>query len=54
FDKLGNIITSQEVPNNAWVCTMENFKFFLEQQGWTLINRKKIKSMTVEQLLSLK
>ncbi|EIZ6014767.1 ORF6N domain-containing protein, partial [Salmonella enterica] len=49
FDKLGNIITSQEVPNNAWVCTMENFKFFLEQQGWTLINRKKIKSMTVEQ-----
>ncbi|EAW9081605.1 Rha family phage regulatory protein [Salmonella enterica] len=54
FDKLGNIITSQEVPNNAWVCTLENFKFFLEQQGWTLINRNKIKSMTVEQLLSLK
>ncbi|EFR2617094.1 transcriptional regulator, partial [Salmonella enterica] len=26
----------------------------LEQQGWTLINRNKIKSMTVEQLLSLK
>ncbi|EBP4586534.1 transcriptional regulator [Salmonella enterica] len=54
FDEHGNIISSQEVPKNAWVCTLENFKFFMEQQGWTLINRKKIKSMTVEQLLSLK
>ncbi|HEB6949714.1 TPA: Rha family transcriptional regulator [Salmonella enterica subsp. enterica serovar Hvittingfoss] len=54
FDGHGNIISSQEVPQNAWVCTIEDFKFFLEKQGWTLINRKKIKSMTVEQLLSLK
>ncbi|HCM1919319.1 TPA: Rha family transcriptional regulator, partial [Salmonella enterica subsp. salamae serovar 28:r:e,n,z15] len=54
FDERGNIISSQEVPDNTWVCTIENFKYFLEQQGWTLINRKKIKSMTVEQLLSLK
>ncbi|EEH4116148.1 transcriptional regulator [Salmonella enterica subsp. enterica] len=54
FDEHGNIISSQEVPKNAWVCTLENFKFFMEQQGWTLINRNKIKSMTVEQLLSLK
>ncbi|EBY1696932.1 transcriptional regulator [Salmonella enterica subsp. enterica serovar Javiana] len=54
FDERGNIISSQEVPDNTWVCTLENFKYFMEQQGWTLINRKKIKSMTVEQLLSLK
>ncbi|EGI6492254.1 transcriptional regulator [Salmonella enterica subsp. enterica serovar Hvittingfoss] len=54
FDEHGNIITSQEVPNNAWVCTIEDFKFFLKKQGWTLVNRNKIKSMTVEQLLSLK
>ncbi|ECY9567725.1 transcriptional regulator [Salmonella enterica] len=54
FDEHGNIKDSQTVPNNACICTVENFKFFLEQKGWTLINRKKIKSMTVEQLLSLK
>lgn len=54
FDEHGNIKFTETVPENACVCTLENFKFFLEQQGWTLINRKKIKSMTVEQLLSLK
>ncbi|EGR9571019.1 ORF6N domain-containing protein [Salmonella enterica subsp. enterica serovar Grumpensis] len=54
FDEHGNIISTQKVPKNAWVCTIEDFKFFLEKQGWTLINRNKIKSMTVGQLLSLK
>lgn len=54
LDEHGNIKFTETVPENACVCTLENFKFFLEQQGWTLINRKKIKSMTVEQLLSLK
>ncbi|ECJ2061656.1 transcriptional regulator [Salmonella enterica subsp. enterica serovar Cerro] len=54
FDEHGNIKFTETVPENACVCTLENFKFFLEQQGWTLINRNKIKSMTVEQLLSLK
>ncbi|MEI9597604.1 transcriptional regulator, partial [Escherichia coli] len=28
--------------------------FYLEKQGWTLINRGAIKNMTVEQLLSIK
>ncbi|EOM9597928.1 transcriptional regulator, partial [Shigella flexneri] len=28
--------------------------FYLEKQGWTLVNRGAIKNMTVEQLLSLK
>ncbi|EAQ6132302.1 transcriptional regulator [Salmonella enterica] len=54
FDEHGNIKFTETVPDGAMVCTLENFKFFLEQQGWTLINRNKIKSMTVEQLLSLK
>ncbi|HAD5969470.1 TPA_asm: transcriptional regulator [Salmonella enterica subsp. enterica serovar Typhimurium] len=54
LDEHGNIKFTETVPENACVCTLENFKFFLEQQGWTLINRNKIKSMTVEQLLSLK
>ncbi|EDR3745297.1 transcriptional regulator [Salmonella enterica] len=54
FDEYGNIKDSQSVPNNACICTVENFKFFLEQKGWTLINRSEIKNMTVEQLLSMK
>ncbi|EPO4574535.1 Rha family phage regulatory protein, partial [Escherichia coli] len=29
-------------------------RFYLEKQGWTLINRGAIKNMTVEQLLSIK
>ncbi|EOJ6253740.1 transcriptional regulator, partial [Shigella flexneri] len=29
-------------------------RFYLEKQGWTLVNRGAIKNMTVEQLLSLK
>ncbi|EDB5722004.1 transcriptional regulator [Salmonella enterica subsp. enterica serovar Rubislaw] len=54
FDEHGNIKDSQSIPNNACICTVENFKFFLEQKGWTLINRSEIKNMTVEQLLSMK
>ncbi|EAO9182005.1 transcriptional regulator [Salmonella enterica] len=54
FDEYGNIKDSQTIPSNACICTIENFKFLLEQKGWTLINRNEIKSMTVEQLLSMK
>ncbi|EJI4858602.1 Rha family transcriptional regulator [Salmonella enterica] len=54
FDERGNIKDSQTIPNNTCICTVENFKFFLEQKGWTLINRSEIKNMTVEQLLSMK
>ncbi|EHN6577630.1 Rha family transcriptional regulator [Salmonella enterica] len=54
FDEYGNIKDSQTIPNNACICTIETFKFFLEQKGWTLINRNEIKNMTVEQLLSMK
>ncbi|ECS0946642.1 Rha family transcriptional regulator [Salmonella enterica] len=54
FDEHGNIKFTETVPENACVCTLENFKFFLEQKGWTLINRSEIKNMTVEQLLSMK
>ncbi|EBW6452646.1 transcriptional regulator [Salmonella enterica subsp. enterica serovar Oranienburg] len=54
FDEHGNIKFTETAPEGAMVCTLDIFQFYLEQQGWTLINRKKIKSMTVEQLLSLK
>ncbi|HCM2546703.1 TPA: Rha family transcriptional regulator [Salmonella enterica subsp. enterica serovar Durban] len=54
FDKHGNIKFTETAPEGAMICTLDTFQFYLEQQGWTLINRKKIKSMTVEQLLSLK
>ncbi|EIW7110778.1 transcriptional regulator, partial [Escherichia coli] len=29
------------------------FRFYLEKQGWTLVNRSAIKNMTVEQLLKI-
>ncbi|EFX2362127.1 Rha family transcriptional regulator, partial [Shigella sonnei] len=29
------------------------FRFYLEEQGWTLVNRGAIKNMTVEQLLKI-
>lgn len=54
FDEHGNIKFTETAPEGAMFCTLDTFQFYLEQQGWTLINRKKIKSMTVEQLLSLK
>ncbi|EFJ8857275.1 transcriptional regulator [Escherichia coli] len=54
FDEHGNIRFTETVPDGALVCTLDTFRFYLEKQGWTLVNRSAIKSMTVEQLLSLK
>ncbi|HBA8723187.1 TPA: transcriptional regulator [Escherichia coli] len=54
FDERGNIKFTETVPDGAIVCTLETFQFYLEKQGWTLVNRSAIKNMTVEQLLSLK
>ncbi|STN83120.1 Rha family phage regulatory protein [Escherichia coli] len=54
FDKFGNVEFTETVPDGALVCTLETFRFYLEKQGWTLVNRGAIKNMTVEQLLSLK
>ncbi len=54
FDEHGNIRFTETVPDGALVCTLDTFRFYLEKQGWTLVNRDAIKNMTVEQLLSIK
>ncbi|EAR5261681.1 transcriptional regulator [Salmonella enterica subsp. enterica serovar Poona] len=54
LDEHGNIKFTETVPDGAMVCTLDTFKFYLEKQGWALVNRNAIKNMTVEQLLSLK
>ncbi|EFZ3133883.1 Rha family transcriptional regulator, partial [Shigella sonnei] len=51
FDKFGNVEFTETVPDGALVCPLETFRFYLEKQGWTLVNRGAIKNMTVEQLL---
>ncbi|EEQ5902640.1 Rha family transcriptional regulator [Escherichia coli O170:H18] len=54
LDENGNIRFTETVPDDAMVCTLDTFRFYLEKQGWALINRSAIKNMTVEQLLSLR
>ena len=54
LDEYGNIKFTETVPDGAMVCTLDTFRFYLEKQGWTLVNRSTIKNMTVEQLLSIK
>ncbi len=54
FDEHGNIKFTEAVPDGALVCTLDTFRFYLEKQGWTLVNRSAIKNMTVGQLLSIK
>ncbi|HBA9512580.1 TPA: transcriptional regulator [Escherichia coli] len=54
FDKFGNVEFTETVPDGALVCTLDTFRFYLEKQGWTLVNRSAIKNMTVEQLLRIK
>ncbi|EBS1324069.1 transcriptional regulator [Salmonella enterica subsp. enterica serovar Muenchen] len=54
LDAQGNILHTREVPVGACVGSIESFRFFMEQEGWIVINRNKIKNMTLEQLLSLK
>lgn len=51
FDKFGNVEFTETVPDGAMVCTLDTFRFYLEKQGWTLVNLSAIKNMTVEQLL---
>ncbi|EED0303774.1 transcriptional regulator [Escherichia coli] len=54
LDEYGNIKFTETVPDGAMVCTLDTFRYYLEKQGWTLVNRSTIKNMTVEQLLSIK
>lgn len=53
FDKFGNVEFTETVPDGAMVCTLDTFRFYLEKQGWTLVNPGAIKNMTVEQLLKI-
>ncbi|ULI65120.1 Rha family transcriptional regulator [Shigella flexneri] len=53
LDEHGNIKFTKTVPDGAMVCTLDTFQFYLEKQGWTLVNRSAIKNMTVEQLLKI-
>ena len=53
LDEHGNIKFTETVPDGAMVCTLDTFRFYLEKQGWTLVNRSAIKNMTVEQLLKI-
>lgn len=53
LDEHGNIKFTETVPDGALVCTLDTFQFYLEKQGWTLVNRNAIKNMTVEQLLKI-
>ncbi|EEQ4742766.1 transcriptional regulator, partial [Escherichia coli] len=48
LDEHGNIKFTETVPDGAMVCTLDTFQFYLEKQGWTLVNRSAIKNMTVE------
>ncbi|WP_063119827.1 Rha family phage regulatory protein [Escherichia coli] len=54
FDEHGNIKFTETVPDGAMICTLDTFQFYLEKQGWTLVNRSAIRNMTVEQLLRIK
>ncbi|HDQ6655684.1 TPA: Rha family transcriptional regulator [Escherichia coli O22:H16] len=53
LDEHGNIKFTETVPDGAMVCTLDTFQFYLEKQGWTLVNRSAIQNMTVEQLLKI-
>ncbi|EHU4697668.1 Rha family transcriptional regulator, partial [Escherichia coli] len=39
LDEYGNIKFTETVPDGAMVCTLDTFRFYLEKQGWTLVNR---------------
>ncbi|MGU6805542.1 ORF6N domain-containing protein [Salmonella enterica subsp. enterica serovar Poona] len=49
FDEHGNIKFTQEVPNNAVVCTVERFRLYLEEHGWIVAHKGKL----VERLMQL-
>jgi Rha family phage regulatory protein len=54
FDESGGIKYTQTVPEDATVCTVEIFRHWMEQNGWLVINKKELRHLTVEQLVSLK
>ncbi len=49
FDKHGQVDFTEKVPADAMVCTLERFKFYLEQRGWIVARKEHL----VERLMRL-
>ena len=49
FDKHGQVYFTEKVPADAMVCTLERFKFYLEQRGWIVARKEQL----VERLMQL-
>ncbi|HAY0215843.1 TPA: ORF6N domain-containing protein [Escherichia coli] len=49
FNNHGQIGFTEKVPADAMVCTLERFKFYLEQQGWVVARKEQL----LERLMSL-
>ncbi len=49
FNNHGQIGFTEKVPADAMVCTLERFKFYLEQQGWIVARKEQL----LERLMSL-
>lgn len=49
FNSHGQVEFTEKVPANAMVCTLERFKFYLEQQGWIVARKEQL----LERLMSL-
>ncbi|OSL33101.1 ORF6N domain-containing protein [Escherichia albertii] len=49
FDNHGQVDFTEKVPADAMVCTLERFKFYLEQHGWIVARKEQL----VERLMRL-
>ena len=49
FNNHGQVEFTEKVPADAMVCTLERFKFYLEQQGWIVARKEQL----LERLMSL-
>ncbi|OSK95537.1 ORF6N domain-containing protein [Escherichia coli] len=49
FNNHGQVEFTEKVPGDAMVCTLERFKFYLEQQGWIVARKEQL----LERLMSL-
>ena len=49
FDKHGQVEFTEKVTADAMVCTLERFKFYLEQRGWIVARKEQL----VERLMRL-
>ncbi|OSK95557.1 ORF6N domain-containing protein [Escherichia coli] len=49
LDEHGNIKFTEVVPDDALVCTIERFRFYLERQGWIVTRKEQL----LERLMQL-